>query len=412
MRVLHVVQGYYPAIGGTERLIQKVSENLVANFGDEVTVFTTTAYNCELFWRSDQPQMEPGTSTLNGVTIRRFPVFNKFNELRRVLAGGAYTLRLPFNDRLRALYNGPLVPGLAKAIAHAGADVVAASSFPLLHMHTALKSGKRAGIPVIFYGGIHTADDFGFNRPMIYKAIKQSSRYIAYTNFEKQYLVKKGIAPDKITPVGVGVDVDVIAQGNGRVIRERFGWSEDAPVIAYIGQQVPHKGVDMIMEAMPTIWEAHPEACLLIAGARSTYTAVIEQWQQQLPPHQQKQVGLIINFAEDEKPHLFHAADMVLYPSAHESFGIVFLEAWSAQKPVIGVNIGAIPDVITHEKDGLLIEHRSVPQLIRAIQQLLANPDTRKQMGAAGHQKVRTHYTWDIVTGKFRQIYLQAISSS
>lgn len=411
MRILHVVQGYYPAIGGTERLIQKVSENLAANFGDEVTVFTTTAYNCELFWRSDQPQMEPGISTLNGVTIRRFPVFNKFNELRRVLAGGAYTLRLPFNDRLRALYNGPLVPGLAAAIAQANADVVAASSFPLLHMHTALKGGRKAGVPVIYYGGIHTADDFGFNRPMIYKAISQADRYIAYTNFEKQYLVKKGIAPDKITPVGVGVDVDVMAQGNGRVIRERFGWAADAPVIAYIGQQVPHKGVDMIMEAMPAIWDLHPEACLLIAGARSTYTAVIEQWQQQLPPHQQKQVGLIINFAEDEKPHLFHAADMVLYPSAHESFGIVFLEAWAAHKPVIGVNIGAIPDVITHEKDGLLIEHRSTPQLIRAIQQLLAHPDTRQQMGAAGHQKVLTHYTWDIVASKFRQIYQQAISS-
>ena len=93
MRVLHVVQGYTPAIGGTERVIQKVSEKMVQRHRDDVTVFTTTAYNCELFWRRDQPELPAGEEVINGVRVRRYRVFNRFNELRRVLAGGAWKLQ-------------------------------------------------------------------------------------------------------------------------------------------------------------------------------------------------------------------------------------------------------------------------------------------------------------------------------
>lgn len=409
MKILHVVQGYTPAIGGTERLMQKISENLVARHGDEVAVYTTNAYNCELFWRRDQPQLPVGTEIINGVTVRRFPVFNRFNEVRRLLAGGSYKLGLPFNDWLRALYNGPLIPQMTGEIARFGADIVAGSSFPLLHMHYVLWGARRAQTPSVFFGGIHTADAFGFERRMIYSAIRQAKAYIAYTDFERDFLVQeKGVPAQQISVAGVGVDMEPFAEGDGRSIRQRFGWDDAAPVIAYIGQQVPHKGVDMIMAAMPDIWQQWPEACLLIAGSTSTYTAVIEKWASDLPPHLRPHVGLINNFAEPEKPAIFQASDMVLYPSAHESFGIVFLEAWAAHKPVIGVNIGAIPSVISDGQDGLLITHRSVTELKTAITTLLTQPEFRQTLGAAGYKKVINNYTWDIVTDKFRAVYQKA----
>jgi glycosyltransferase involved in cell wall biosynthesis len=408
MKILHVVQGYMPAIGGTERLMQKASEKFVERHGDDVTVFTTNAYNCELFWRRDQPQLPTGVEAINGVTVRRFPVFNRLNRLRQLLAGGSYQLGLPYNDWLRALYNGPLIPEMTRAVANAGADVVAASSFPLLHMHYALWGGRRAGIPVIFYGGIHTADSFGFERPMIYRAIRQADGYIAYTTFERDYLVARGIPAAKIHVVGVGVDMVPFVQANGRSLRQRLGWG-DAPVVAFIGQQVPHKGVDMIMEAMPAIWREQPQTCLLIAGSKTTYSAVIQHWLDNLPAAQQAQVALIHNFREEEKPDLFAAADLVLYPSAHESFGIVFIEAWSARKPVVGVNVGAVPSVIDDKKDGLLIEHRNVANLTQAVLTLLDQPNLRREMGQAGYQKVVQHYTWDIVADKFREVYCRAL---
>ena len=405
MKILHVVQGYMPAIGGTERVVQKVSEKLVERHGDEVTVFTTTAYNCELFWRSDQPQLPAGIEVINGVTVRRFPVFNKFNETRRLLAGMSYKFKLPFNDRLRALYNGPLIPEMTREIANADVDVVAASSFPLLHMHYALRGGHQAGVPVVFYGGLHTADDFGFNRPMIYKAIKKADAYVAYTQFERDYLVnERGISPDMIAVTGVGVDMDPFAEADGRVVRQRFGWEND-PVVAFVGQQVPHKGIDMVMAAMEKIWPEIPQACLLIAGAETTYSQVIQQWVAQLPYELQHRVGMINNFPEEEKPNIFAASDVVTFPSGHESFGIVLLEAWSAGKPVIGARTGAMPTVIDEGEDGLLIEHRNVRDLTAAIRTLLTQPELQRKLGRAGYQKVADQYTWDIVADKFRSVY-------
>jgi glycosyltransferase involved in cell wall biosynthesis len=408
MRILHIVQGYTPAIGGTERVIQKVSEKLVERHQDDVTVFTTTAYNCELFWRSDQPELPAGTEIINGVTVRRFRVFNKFNELRRLLAGSSYKFRLPFNDRLRALYNGPLIPAMTREIAAVGADVIAASSFPLLHMHYALRGGQKAGVPVVYYGGIHAADDFGFNRPMIYQAINKADAYIAYTTFERDYLVNvHGVLPDKVTVVGVGVDMEPFEGGNGRLIRDRFGWG-DAPIVAFVGQQVPHKGIDMVLEAMKQIWQELPQTCLLIAGAQTSYSPSLKSQVAQLPPKLQTRVAFMDDFAEDDKPAIFAACDMLAFPSGHESFGIVFLEAWASQKPVIGARIGAIPTVVDEGKDGLLIEHRNTNELAQAIRTLLRNPELRHRLGFAGHQKVRQNYTWDIVADKSRVVYVNS----
>jgi glycosyltransferase involved in cell wall biosynthesis len=406
-----VVQGYSPAVGGTERLIQRISEKLVASYSDKVTVFTTTAYNCELFWRRDQPQLPAGTETINGVTVRRFPVFNRLNTARRLLAGITYKLSLPYNDWFRAFYNGPLINGMTRAIAESGADLVAGSSFPLLHMHYLQRGGQRAGIPVVFYGGIHIGDAYGFDRRMIYRAIQRADAYIAFTSFERDHLVGRGIPRGKITVTGVGVDVETFSDADGSLVRARFGW-HDAPVVAFVGQQVPHKGIDMVLEAMKQIWMQSPDVCLLVAGARTTYSTFIEHWIGQLPAEWRTRIGVIDNFDEAEKPGIFAASDVLVFPSGHESFGIVFLEAWAAGKPVIGARFGAIPSVVEHGLDGLLIEHRNLDELVSAIRILLTRPEMRQELGAAGLRKVKQRYTWDIVAAQCRDVYIGARNKS
>ncbi|GAG42819.1 unnamed protein product, partial [marine sediment metagenome] len=191
MKILHIVHGYPPSIGGSQWLMKNLSEELVSRYCDDVTVFTTTAYNMELFWRSSEPAMPAGTQEVNGVTVRRFPVFNRFGTLRMLLAHGARRLRLPYNDWLRTIYNGPLIFGMTRAIAESGADVIAATAFPHLHMYYALAGARRAGTPLVFLGAIHAADEWGFDRKIIYQATKQADAYIAYTTFERDYLTER-----------------------------------------------------------------------------------------------------------------------------------------------------------------------------------------------------------------------------
>ncbi len=88
MKILHVTQGYFPAIGGTEWLIQRLSEELVRQFGDEVTVFTTNCFNGEAFFSPQLPRLSTGWEEINGVKVRRFPVYSRISQLFSTLSSG------------------------------------------------------------------------------------------------------------------------------------------------------------------------------------------------------------------------------------------------------------------------------------------------------------------------------------
>jgi len=409
VKILHVVQGYPPSTGGSQWLVKNLSEQLVSRYGDKVVVLTTVAYNIEHFWRPDERAMPAGTEEINGVTVRRFAVFNRLNALRRLVAGVAYRLHLPYNDLLRTIQTGPLISGMIEAVANSGADVVFATAFPLLHMYYALRGAQRAGIPIVFLGALHTADTWGYDRNMIYRAIQQADAYIAHTTYERDYLIERGIQADKMSVVGAGVDIGAFSQADGMRIRHRYGWGE-APVIALIAKQTARKRFDTLLRAMRQVWTTHPDARLLLGGARTPYSRQLEEMIRALPPSQQAHVALVSDFSEEEKPHLLGACDIFVLPSGQESFGIAFVEAWACAKPVIGARIGAIPSVIDEGRDGLLTTYQDADDLARAIRDLLRGPQQRIQMGRAGRIKVLEHHTWEIVTDRVRTVYTEAIS--
>ena len=407
MKILHVVQGYTPALGGTEVLIQNLSERLAQRYGDEVTVFTTTAAkNCRVFWTPGEPTLPAGTEEINGVTVRRFPVFNRFGRARRRLSHLADRARLPYRDWGRALFNGPIIFGMTRAIAGFGPDIIGAASFPFLHMHYALSGGKRSGTPVVLNGALHPTDTWSFERPMIYRAIRQADAYIAYSRFEQNYLVGRNIPATRIRTIGPGVDLNRFAGADGRALRADLGWG-DEPVVAFVGQFMPRKGIPLLLAAMRQVWASFPETRLLLAGASGSSSALIAQEVGRFP----QRAAVLADFDEKDKPGIFAACDVLVLPSSEESFGIVFLEAWACRKPVIGLKAGAIPSVVADGVDGLLVEPGDEENLARTICQALARPELRAQLGQAGYQKVRQNYTWDIVADRFRQVYLTVVTS-
>lgn len=409
MRVLHVVHGYPPSKGGVQWLVKNLSEQLVSRYGDQVTVFTTVAYNMEHFWRTGEPAMPAGTKEMGGVTVRRFAVFNRLNRLRQWAAAGAHRLHLPYNDWLRTAYNGPLICGMTGAIANSGADAVLAAAFPLMHMYYALTGARRGGLPLVFLGAIHTTDTWGYDRNMMYRAIRLADAYIALTAFERDHLIEHGVGADKIAVIGAGVDVSPFLKADGMATRCQYGWG-DAPVVALVAKQTARKRFDTLLEAMRQVWVTHPDARLVLAGARTPYSCHIEGTVGVLPPEQRANVTVIGDFSEAEKPNLLASCDIFVMPSGEESFGIAFLEAWACGKPVIGARIGAIPSVIDEGRDGLLVNYGDAGDLARAILELLADPARRLHMGQAGQSKVLQNYTWEIVADQVRAVYTRVIA--
>jgi len=408
VRVLHVVHGYSPSIGGTQRLVEKISLELAHSYGDEVTVFTTVARNMDHFISDDGQALPAGTTTMDGVTVRRFPVFNRLTRARMLLASLSYRWRLPGNELCRTLLNGPIVFGMTNAIAAAGADVVMAAPFPQLNMYYALRGARRAGVPIVLCGALHVEDSWNYDRRMIVRAIEKADAYVALTQFEKDHLLAKGISPDKIRVIGGGVDLDTYSNAKGKEVRREFGLGDD-PVVAMFAKQVERKRFDVLLDAMGNVWKEMPSARVLLAGGRTGYSPTLENRIAELATDHRRRVTLISDFDEKIGPSLLAAADLLVLPSARDAFGLVFVEAWACRKPVIGVDLGATASVIAHEEDGLLVPFEDPEKLANAILRLLHDSDLRTRLGQRGYLKVRERYSWPKIGQRYRELYQSLI---
>lgn len=409
MKVLQVVHAYPPSKGGSQFLARQLAERLVRDYGDEVTVLTTVADDLTYFWRGGDA-LPAGIEEHNGVTIHRLPVIYQGRFLRRAIASLTYRLRLPGNDYWRTLEQGPVVPGLARRVASSGADVIFANAFPLRHMYDALAGARRARIPIVLLGALHLYDRWGYDRPMIYRAIRQADGYIAHTPVERDAVIARGADPARVSVVGAGVDLAPYAQADGAQMRRQLGLGDD-PTIIVLAKQVERKRFDLLLAAMPQVWEAVPETRLLLAGGRGDYSQKLEAQIAALPGTWRGRVTLISDFAEAEKAALLAASDLLVLPSADESFGIALVEAWACGKPVVGAGVGAVASIIEHGVDGLHFAYPDAGSLAEACITLLKQPDKAAHMGQAGLAKVRAQYTWDQVVAQIRAVLYKLINN-
>ena len=405
MKILHVVQNYQPSRGGTQLLFGEVSERLVQQYGDEVTVCTTNAlFGPEKKYFTSVPGL---FQQLKGVTIRRF-AFNRFHlPVCRALYKGIVWLGFGTPALLQRYINGPWSRNMQRFIHRYDGDVICGSSCNYLFMLYPLH--KKAAKPFVFMGAIHFPQD-PLDNPIparVLQAIKKSTFYIANTAFEKERLVAIGVEAHKIKVIGCGVDPHkFISNTTSASFKEKYGISNGV-LVGYVGRHEPKKGIDQLLDAMELLWKEGKDHQLLIAGAKTAYTPVLEQRIKTLGKYG-PYIHIITNFSEAEKVDIYNHIDVFVSVSTEESFGIVYLEAWACKKPVIGAAIGAVSAVIENGTDGYLVAPGNVSALARRVEELCSQPVRRRQMGLAGYQKVAKKYTWNIITAKYRQVYLQA----
>ena len=92
-------------------------------------------------------------------------------------------------------------------------------------------------------------------------------------------------------------------------------------------------------------------------------------------------------FADDEKRDLLASATVVAQPSRVESLGLVLLEAWANQKPVIAADIAVSRELISESGGGAIVPFGDAQQLAVQIERLLGDPDLRHSMGDNGEKK-------------------------
>ena len=183
-------------------------------------------------------------------------------------------------------------------------------------------------------------------------------------------------------------------------------------MIGYVGRIERPKNVQLLIRSFAFIAKQNANAYLLVAGSANIHVDELKEFCKSLANNIVSRIKWCTNFSLQQKPLIFNALDVLVLPSHNESFGIVFLEAWSCKKPVIGTSIGAIRNVISDGEDGLLINVNDEKNLSDQLLKLINDPALRDKMGAKGYNKVKENYTWDIIVARLRQCYLNAQSTN
>lgn len=400
-RLLVLVHGYPPAIGGVEFAVRDLAEALVRDHGYRVTVLTTNAYNNANFHDPGLPTLSAGTEMLNGVRVRRFPVVTALSPLLRLAQKTAVTLRLPGNDWLRTWYQGPIAPGMAAAVREEvarGVDAVCAASFPLNHLFYAFLPG---GPPVVLLGSIHTEDAWGYERPNLLKLTRRAAATVAHTGPERQWLIARGAAPDRVViiPEGIAEHGPSVEAG---AFRRATGIPERAFVVAYVGQHGAHKGIDVLLRAFGELSRRIPDAWLIIAGSRTPFTATLERLLGELPQAVRARARLLTDVDEARKASILRDCDVFCSPSRYESFGITTLEAWRQGRPVVVGESAATRWVVGDA--GVLIPHDSPTQLQRSLLELHSDTVRRSELGHRGRERFLRDFTSEVVVGAYRRL--------
>lgn len=189
--------------------------------------------------------------------------------------------------------------------------------------------------------------------------------------------------------------------------RERLACGK-GPLLLTVGRLQRRKGHDTVIQAVAALAPKYEQLCYAIAGtgpeegrlrALADSAGVADR------------VRFLGNITDSELPSLYAACDVFVHPnrvdgSDIEGFGIVFLEAQSSGRPVIGGRSGGVAEAVADGESGLLVSGECVEELVAAISRLITSQGKREHFGRTGRQRVLEHFTWEHAAAKVRELHL------
>ena len=136
-----------------------------------------------------------------------------------------------------------------------------------------------------------------------------------------------------------------------------------------------------------------------------------ERYWQALDAATRARITLLQSAPHATKLDALAAASVLAMPSRTDSFGIVFLEAWSYGTPVVGALAGGVPDVVEDGQDGFLVPFGAVDQLAQRIGQLLNDKALAQKIGAHGRAKVFDSLTFERKYQRVLELYETNVAS-
>lgn len=362
MRVVHVYKDFYPVPGGIEGHIRDLAARL-HRLGVDVSVLVTS---------------------LDGVT-------------RRETLFGVPVTRAA---RLAHVASTPISLALFRELWRTPAEIY--------HLHFPYPPGELAyllrprGRLVITYHSdiVRQRTLLRVYQPLLTRLLRQadailvtSPQYLASSPFLRQ------VAPKcRLVPLGIDLErFDWVGPGQVEAWRAKLG----TPLVLFVGRFRYYKGLDYLVKAVSLI----PGVRLGLVGSGPEGPRL----RRLVAKHGlEARVSFVGDVTDEELPAIYRAADVYVLPASErsEAFGISLLEAMAAGLPVVSTELGTGTSYVNrHGETGLVVPPRDPEALAAAVTELLADPDRRQAMGAAGRRRVEAEFTLDRLVNDVLRVY-------
>jgi len=395
MNILHIVPYFYPAwaYGGTPKVVFELCRELVRK-GHNVTVYTTDVFNKN----SRQSAVGSRQSTncieaeVEGIKIKYFK--NISNSLA-------------FNQKVF------ISPAISKALKKnlKQFDMVHLHEFRTLQNAAAYKYLTKYKIPYVLSAHGSVLRLMGkeflkmlFDKSIGFKILKSAKRVIAVSNIEVEQYIKMGVERDRISLIPNGINISEFE--NADKVKGNFRRAyklSDKKILLFIGRLNAIKGIDFLLNTFAILTKDIKDTILVIAGPDDGYKSEIESRINLLKINDK--VLLIDGLYGEDKISAMKDADMFIYPSRHEIFGIAPLEALICGTPVIVTENCGCADFLREANGGIVVKYQDISGLLDSIQNILDKKEEAKKLASNGMELVQRQFNWNEITKDMIKLY-------
>ncbi len=387
MKILMLTWEYPPRIvGGIARVVNDLSKRLIKD-GHKVTVITYHEGNTPYFeddkgvnvYRVDNYMINPN-NFIDWVMQMNFNMLAKANEI--IAKEGPFDV-IHAHDWL---------------VAYAAKSLKNAYDIPIVSTIHATEAGRNSGIHDETQRYINDTE---------WMLTYESTEVIVNSNYMKRELQSLfGLPFEKINVVPNGININMFsAVERDYEFRRRYALDNEK-IILFMGRLVYEKGVQNLISAMPKILQGYNDAKLVIAGKGG----MLDELRAQVASLGIENKVYFTGYMQaKEVCKMYKCADVSVFPSTYEPFGIVALEAMLSGTPVVVSDIGGLNEIVEHGVDGMKSYAGNPNSLADSILALLHNPELAQNVVKKAKTKVKNEFNWTKIAQDTHFIYQKAI---
>ena len=387
MKILMLTWEYPPRIvGGIARVVHDLSKRLIKD-GHEVTVITYKDGEMSEYendkgvnvYRIDNYIIHPN-NFIDWIMQMNFNMIAKANEL---IANGEKFDVIHAHDWL---------------VAYAAKTLKQSYNIPLISTIHATEAGRNSGIHDEVQRYINDTE---------WLLTYESSEVIVNSNYMKCELQRLfGLPFEKINVVPNGININNF-NGIERDYEFRRQYAMDnEKIILYVGRLVYEKGVQNLISAMPKILNGYNDSKLVIVGKGGMYDELKNQANAMEIANKVYFTGYL-NSKQVQK--MYKCADVAVFPSTYEPFGIVALEAMLAGVPAVVSDVGGLDEIINHGIDGMKSYAGNSNSIADSVLALLYDHKLCANISKNAKSKVKEQFNWNKIAQDTHFIYEKAI---